>query len=143
MDILVSASLVAAFLAGVAALFAPCCVTVLLPTYFVSVFKERNKVFLMTFVFFLGLLAVFIPMGLGLTAITQLFREFHATIFLGGGLLLLILGAALTVGYRFSLPTPVHPELKKFDVKGVFWLGVFSGVATTCCAPVLAGVLAL
>ncbi|MCL5797369.1 MAG: cytochrome c biogenesis CcdA family protein [Patescibacteria group bacterium] len=143
MDLLVSASLIAAFLAGIAALFAPCCITVLLPTYFASIFKEKSKVFFMTFVFFLGLLAVFIPIGLGFTALTQLFREFHTAIFLGGGIFLLILGIALTIGYKFSLPMPVHPELKKHDVFGVFGLGVFSAIATTCCAPVLAGVLAL
>lgn len=143
MDLLVSASLIAAFLAGVAALFAPCCITVLLPTYFASIFKEKSKVFFMTFVFFLGLLAVFIPIGLGFTSLTQLFREFHTTIFLSGGIFLLILGIILTIGYKFSLPMPVHPELKKHDVFGVFGLGVFSAIATTCCAPVLAGVLAL
>lgn len=97
----------------------------------------------MTFIFFLGLLTVFVPIGLGFTALTQLFREFHTVIFLGGGIFLLILGIALTIGYKFSLPMPVHPELKKHDIFGVFGLGVFSAVATTCCAPVLAGVLAL
>ena len=143
MDLLVSASLIAAFLAGVAALFAPCCITVLLPTYFASIFKEKSKVFFMTFLYFLGLLAVFIPIGLGFTALTQLFREFHNVIFIGGGIFLLALGIALTIGYKFSLPMLVHPELKKHDIFGVFGLGIFSAIATTCCAPVLAGVLAL
>lgn len=143
MDLLVNASLIAAFLAGVAALFAPCCITVLLPTYFASIFKEKSKVFFMTFIYFLGLLAVFIPIGLGFTAITALFAEFHTVIFLGGGIFLLALGTALIIGYKLSLPIPVHPELKKHDVFGVFGLGVFSAIATTCCAPVLAGVLAL
>ena len=143
MDLLVSASLVAAFLAGIAALFAPCCITVLLPTYFASIFKEKSKVFFMTFVFFLGLLAVFVPIGLGFIALTQLFRKFHNVIFIGGGIFLLLLGSALTIGYKFSLPMLVHPELKKHDILSVFGLGIFSAIATTCCAPVLAGVLAL
>jgi cytochrome c-type biogenesis protein len=143
MDVLVSASLVAAFLAGIAALLAPCCITVLLPTYFASIFKEKSKVFFMTFIYFLGLLAVFIPIGLGFTALTETFREFHNAIFIIGGIFLLILGLALTMGYKFSLPMLVHPELKKHDILSVLYLGIFSGVATTCCAPVLAGVLAL
>jgi len=50
MDLLVSTSMVAAFIAGVAALFAPCCITVLLPSYLGSIFRERTKVFLMTFI---------------------------------------------------------------------------------------------
>ena len=97
----------------------------------------------MTFIYFLGLLAVFVPIGLGFTALTQLFREFHTVIFIGGGIFLLLLGSALTIRYKFSLPMLVHPELKKHDILSVFGLGIFSAIATTCCAPVLAGVLAL
>lgn len=143
MNLLVSASFIAAFLAGIAALFAPCCITVLLPTYFASVFKEKSKVFFMTFIFFLGLLTIFIPIGLGFAAITQLLRVYHNAIFLGGGIFLTILGVALTLGYKFSLPEFVHPRIKKYDIFGVFTLGILSAIATTCCAPVLAGVLAL
>lgn len=143
MDVLVSASLIAAFIAGIAALFAPCCITVLLPTYFASIFKQKRTVFLMTFMYFLGLLAVFIPIGLGATALSMLFREYHNVIFIGGGLFLLLLGITLTLGKQFSLPMIVHPELKKTDALSIFILGIFSAISTICCAPVLAGVLAL
>ena len=143
MELLVSVSLVAAFIAGVAALFAPCCVTVLLPAYFASIFRERRKIFLMTFIFFLGILAVFLPIGLGAAAIGQFFSRYHNTIFGIGGLFLLLLGFILITGKHFSLPFRVSPSLKKHNAVSVFTLGVFSGVATTCCAPVLAGVLAL
>lgn len=143
MDLLVSASLITAFIAGIAALFAPCCLTVLLPTYFASIFKQKRTVFLMTFIYFLGLLAVFIPIGLGATALIMLFRQYHNVIFIGGGLFLLLLGITLTLGKQFSLPMIVHPEIKKYDVFSIFILGIFSAIATTCCAPVLAGVLAL
>lgn len=130
-------------MAGIAALFAPCCVTVLLPTYFASIFKQRSTVFLMTFIYFLGLLAVFLPIGLGAVALTQLFSTYHSIIFSLGAVFLIFLGAFLLLGQQFSLPFNVHPELKKADVGSVFTLGVFSGIATTCCAPVLAGVLTL
>jgi len=143
MDFVSSASVVAAFLAGIAALFAPCCITVLLPTYFASIFKQRSTVLLMTFIYFLGLVTVFLPIGLGAAFLTQLFSAYHNQIFLLGGLLLTVLGIFLVVGKRMSLPFNVHPELKKTDTGSVFGLGVFSGIATTCCAPVLAGVLAL
>src|SRR3989338_686486 len=49
----------------------------------------------------------------------------------------------LLSGKQFSLPISVHPELKKYDFSSVYILGVFSAIATTCCAPVLAGVLTL
>lgn len=143
MDFFVGSSLLAAFIAGIAALFAPCCITVLLPSYFASIFRERKKVFLMTFIFFLGILAVFLPMGLGVAALGQAFRQYHNVIFVVGGLFLIGLGASILAGKRFSLPWHVNPALKSHHPFSVFLLGVLSGVATTCCAPVLAGVLAL
>lgn len=143
MELLLSASLIAAFIAGVAALFAPCCITVLLPAYFASIFRERYKVFLMTFIFFLGVLTVFLPIGLGAAALGQVFSRYHNTIFGIGGLFLLLLGFILITGKHFSLPFRVSPSLKKHNAASVFALGIFSGIATTCCAPVLAGVLAL
>lgn len=112
MDTLSSTSLLAAFIAGVAALFAPCCITVLLPSYLGSIFKERYKVVLMTFVFFLGVLTVFLPIGLGATAFAQLFGRYHSVIFTGGGLMLIALGTGLLLGKNMSLPAFVHPAMR-------------------------------
>ncbi|QQG38260.1 MAG: cytochrome c biogenesis protein CcdA [Candidatus Kaiserbacteria bacterium] len=143
MDILTNVSIVAAFIAGVAALFAPCCITVLLPSYLGSVFQERYKVLLMTFVFFLGILAVFLPIGLGAAALARFFNTYHNFIFTLGGLMLSGLGIALILGKTFSIPSPVSARFAGTGALSIFLLGVFSAVATTCCAPVLAGVLAL
>ena len=143
MNLLFSASFIASFLAGMAALFAPCCITVLLPTYFASIFKQKTTVYLMTFVYFLGLLAVFLPIGFGAAFITQLISQYHDTIYLVGSVFLIFLGLALVTGRQMSMMSPVHPTLKNSGLGSVFVLGVFSGIATTCCAPVLAGVIAL
>ena len=143
MELLISASFIASFFAGVAALFAPCCVTVLLPTYFASIFKQRSTIFLMTFVYFLGLLAVFMPIGLGAAAVTQIFSTYHSLVFSLGSIFLILLGLMLILGMQSPLPVLAHPKLKNTGFLSVFGLGVFSGIATTCCAPVLAGVLAL
>lgn len=143
MDILVTTSIVAAFIAGIAALFAPCCITVLLPSYLGSIFKERYKVVLMTFVFFLGILTVFLPIGLGAAALAQFFDQYHNVIFTFGGLMLVGLGLSLILGKTFSIPSPVSPSIKSQSVLSIYILGIFSAIATTCCAPVLAGVLAL
>ncbi len=146
MELLIGTSLIAAFIAGVAALFAPCCVTVLLPSYFGSIFKTRRKVFLMTFIFFLGILTVFLPLGLGFSSLSTFFGRYHYEIFTVMGLLLLALGISLLFGKRLPMPSSWRP---KFEVRGketvasVYVLGIFSGIATTCCAPVLAGALAL
>lgn len=143
MDLLVNTSLVAAFFAGVAALFAPCCITILLPVYFASIFRQRRTVFLMTFVYFLGLLVVFLPIGLAAGAFARLFSENHWLIFLLGGTFLVGLGVTLLLGKQWSLPWRVNPSLKGTGFMSVFLLGILSGLATTCCAPVLAGVIAM
>lgn len=143
MDLLISGSLIASFVAGMAALFAPCCIGVLLPTYLGSIFKQKSTVFLMTFIYFLGLLTIFVPIGLGVSWLSQLVSTYHNQVFLIGGTFLTLLGVFLLAGRQFALPFSVHPELKNNDLGSVYVLGVFSAIATTCCAPVLAGVIVL
>ena len=143
MDLLVSASFIASFLAGIAALFAPCCIGVLLPTYLGSIFRQKTMIFFMTFIYFLGLLTVFLPIGLGVSFVSVTLREYHTNIFSLGALFMIALGLFLLAGKQFSIQSPVHPQLSRYNVTSVFVLGIFSAIATTCCAPVLAGVLAI
>ena len=142
METLVGTSLIAAFVAGVAALFAPCCITVLLPSYLGNIFKEKYKIFFMTFVFFLGVLTVFLPIGLGASFLAQLFSEYHNIIFTVGCIFLIVLGLTMLFGKKFTTPTSVRDGMKR-HVSSIYVLGIFSAIATTCCAPVLAGVLTL
>lgn len=143
MGIVETASLITAFLAGTAALFAPCCVGVLLPAYLASVFRTKTKIFLMTFIYYLGLLTVFLPLGLGVASLGEAFSRYHNVIFTLGGIFMVILGISLILGKNFMLPIHVKPQLNGHDFGSLYILGIFSGIATTCCAPVLAGVLAL
>ena len=143
MELVAAASLITAFIAGMAALFAPCCIGVLLPAYLASVFRTKTKIFLMTFVYFLGILTIFLPMGLGVAALSGFFTDNHGLFFALGGVFMLLLGISLLLGKSIMLPVHVHPKLEKYDFGSIYTLGVFSGIATTCCAPVLAGVLAL
>ena len=142
METLVGTSLIAAFVAGVAALFAPCCITVLLPSYLGNIFKEKYKIFFMTFVFFLGVLTVFLPIGLGASFLAQAFSEYHNIIFTVGGIFLIVLGLTMLFGKKFTTPTSIRDGMKR-HVSSIYVLGIFSAIATTCCAPVLAGVLTL
>lgn len=143
METLIIASLITAFIAGIAALFAPCCITVLLPSYLGSIFREKRAVMLMTFIFFLGLLTVFLPLGLGAAGLGQMLKKYHDLIFIAGGIFVLFLGISILLGKHFSMPFSVNPRLKIAGAGSVFTLGIFSGLATLCCAPVLAGVIAL
>src|SRR3989344_411315 len=143
MEVLIGTSLIAAFVAGVAALFAPCCITVLLPSYLGNIFREKYKIFFMTFVFFLGMATVFMPIGLGASFLAQWFSEYHNTIFTVGGIFLVVLGLAMLLGKKFGqTPVSVRDGMKR-HVSSIYALGIFSAIATTCCAPVLAGVLTL
>ena len=142
MGILVGTSMIAAFVAGVAALFATCCITVLLPSYLGNIFKEKYKIFFMTFVFFLGVLTVFLPIGLGASFLAQLFGRYHNIIFTVGGVFLIGLGIMMLFGKKFATPTSVRDGMKR-HVSSIYVLGIFSAIATTCCAPVLAGVITL
>ncbi|HEV2403040.1 MAG TPA: cytochrome c biogenesis CcdA family protein [Candidatus Saccharimonadales bacterium] len=144
MGIVATASLITAFLAGTAGLFAPCCVGVLLPSYLASIFRTRTKIFLMTFVYYLGLLTVFLPLGLGIASLGSLFRDYHGVFFTIGGLFMIVLGLSLVSGKSLMLPIHVTPKIgKRHNFWSLYVLGIFSGIATSCCAPVLAGVLAL
>lgn len=143
MELVAAASLVTAFIAGMAALFAPCCIGVLMPAYLASVFRTKSKILLMTFVYFLGILTIFLPLGLGIAGLSSFFTDNHSLFFILGGAFMLLMGLSLLLGKSFMLPIKVHPKLQKYDFGSIYVLGLFSGVATTCCAPVLAGVLAL
>lgn len=145
MDILFGASILASFLAGMAALFAPCCITVLLPSYLASVFRERKAILKMTLVFFAGIALVLIPIGLGAGALAQVFQRFHKEMYIVGGLLMIAFGVMSAWGKGFTM----FPFLQRAqegqpgNARSVFVLGIFSGAATSCCAPVLAGAVTL
>src|SRR6266540_511988 len=136
-------SVVAAVVAGSIALFAPCCISVMLPAYFASSFQNRTKLVAMTFLFAAGVATVILPIAMGAQAVRRLFNAQHTVIYLVGGLLLLGLGAYTLLGGQMHLPMPGQRAGRRAGPFGVYSLGVFSGVASSCCAPVLAGVIAL
>ncbi|MEK6982104.1 MAG: cytochrome c biogenesis protein CcdA [Candidatus Micrarchaeota archaeon] len=139
-----TATVLAAFLSGAIAFFAPCCVTFLLPSYFSFILKERKQIIKMTLVFMLGLATILIPIGLGLAGLGQLATQFHTQLFIAGGVFLLIVGALTLAGKTLAMPfKPQAPNMQKLDVPAVYQLGLFSGFASSCCLPVLAGVMTL
>jgi cytochrome c-type biogenesis protein len=142
-DVLVGSSVLAAFIGGGVALFAPCCISVMLPAYFASSFRRRRALLSMTFVFALGVAAVILPIAFGATALTRLIVDHHTPVFLTGAVLMMLLGAAMLVGRGPTLPMPGMRARTDRGPTAVFALGAFSGVASACCAPVLAGVIAL
>jgi cytochrome c-type biogenesis protein len=136
-------TLVASFLGGVVALFAPCCISVMLPAYFATSFGRRLRLVAMTFVFAAGLAAVILPISLGAASLGAAARAHHLVVFLTGGVLMLALGAFTLLGGKLPMLAPGMRAGTGRGPVSVFALGLFSGVASSCCAPVLAGVAAL
>jgi len=146
MDLIFSASIVAAFFAGMVALFAPCCITVLLPAYLASAFREKKHILKMTFVFFAGIAVILIPIGLGAAGLAKVFGNFHNELYIAGGLLMVVFGVGAFLGKGMTLipmPKRMMPNIDMASSQSVFMLGLFSGAATSCCAPVLAGAVTL
>jgi cytochrome c biogenesis protein CcdA len=137
-------SVAAAVVAGAIALFAPCCISFMLPAYFASAFQNRRLLVAMTFLFAAGVATVILPIALGASLLRQIFTEWHPVIYTVGGLLLLALALYTLLGGQIHLPTPGHRAgAGRTGPLGVYALGVFSGITSSCCAPVLAGVIAL
>ncbi len=138
-----TASIAAAFFGGILALLAPCCLTFLLPSYLAAgLHHGRWQLMRMTLTFSAGLALVLLPVAWGIAGLAQLLPQLHRELFFLGGLLLIGLGVLSLTG-RWSLPMPWSPRLGPPSTASVFALGAFSGAASSCCAPVLAGVLAL
>ncbi|HEX8012558.1 MAG TPA: cytochrome c biogenesis CcdA family protein [Casimicrobiaceae bacterium] len=136
-------SAIAAFVAGMIALFAPCCISVMLPAYFAASFRNRAMLTAMTFLYAAGVATVILPLVLGASLLRQILVSQHEAVFVGGGVLMLGLAAFVLLGGKLELPMPSRRAGQKAGPLGIYSLGVFSGIASSCCAPVLAGVLAL
>lgn len=142
--ILFQTSLIAAFVAGMVALFAPCCITFLLPAYLGGVFKEKEKVLFMTLVFGLGIFVVLLPAVLGVAFISKMLFRYHDLVYYLGGSVMLFVSVITLLGVKLPMPHfSRQTKPQRADVGSIFMLGIFSGITSACCAPVLIGILAL
>ncbi|UQA91091.1 cytochrome c biogenesis CcdA family protein [Streptomyces halobius] len=143
-ELLFGTMLLASFLGGMVALLAPCCISVMLPAYFATGFRSRGRVVAGTLAFGAGVATIIVPIGLGATALSAVFQRYHLWIYLTGGLLMLAGGLAVLAGWKPKLPMPSGgPPRQGGGFKAAYGLGAFSGIASACCAPVLAGVVVL
>lgn len=137
-------SLVAAFIAGMVALSAPCCISYLLPAYLGNVFKERSRVLFMTLIYSLGIFIVMMPVVLGAKFLASFFFETHNQTYYLGGVFLILVGICSFFGIKLPMPHfSYETKAGKTDVLSTFILGIFSGITSACCAPVLIGVVTL
>jgi cytochrome c biogenesis protein CcdA len=138
-NLFLGVSLTASFIAGVLALFAPCCITFLLPSYFGTIFRDRKKVLIYTFLFALGLSFILIPIALGFRFFVFFLDAYHKQVYYLGGAIMVFMGI-MTIWPVFHLPQIFHVTPKvgeKTNAWSVFVLGLMSGLTSACCAPVL------
>jgi cytochrome c-type biogenesis protein len=143
MSLLLLAYGIAAFIAGIIAVAMPCCFSVLLPSYFALSFKQKKRLIGMTAIFSMGIATIMLPLAFGVSYLGRILGTNHELVFVAGGFLMIVVGFWTLWGEgmlpRFNFPV----NLNRADAASVYTLGMFSGAATSCCAPVLAGVLIL
>jgi len=142
-ELLIGTTLLASFLGGVVALLAPCCVSVMLPAYLATGFRHRGGVVAATLVFAAGVATLILPIGLGATALSRLLFGGHVWVFSLGGAVMILAGIAVLTGWSPNLPMPGARAAREGSYRSAYLLGMFSGAASACCAPVLAGVAML
>jgi cytochrome c biogenesis protein CcdA len=139
---LIEVSLLAAFFGGVLSLLSPCS-ALLLPAFFAYAFGGRGELVGKTCLFYLGLAATLVPLGMGISLVSALFYGQRGTlILLSGGLLiafgvLQLFGRGLTVGPLARLRSRIRGD----SAGAVFALGAVYGFAGFCSGPILGAVL--
>lgn len=141
--------LLAAFAGGTLALLSPCA-ALLMPAFFASTIGTGPKLLLHGAVFYLGLLIVLVPLGIGAGALGALFVTQRQAIVLIASLVLIVLGAAQALGFGFDpsrvLPPGADLHTRAASTTGLVktvLLGAASGIAGFCAGPILGAVLTL
>lgn len=77
-DLVTTGSVLAAFFAGGVALFAPCCIVFLAPSYLAVAVKNRRwRLLPLTFVFAAGLALVLVPITVGVSLVAASIANYH------------------------------------------------------------------
>jgi cytochrome c biogenesis protein CcdA len=115
----------------------------MLPAYLASGMRRRSGIVGATLVFAAGVATIIVPIGLGATALIGLISGQHAIVFTVAATAMLIGGIAMLFGWKLQLPMLARRVPAGHGLASVYGLGVFSGAASSCCAPVLIGVAVL
>jgi cytochrome c biogenesis protein CcdA len=139
---LLEVSFVAAFFGGVLALLSPCS-ALLLPAFFAYAFQNRTELIARTFLFYLGLATIFVPLGMGAALATTLFIDNRDTMILVAGLLLIGFGALELSGRTLALPFQTDTVVETKNLFGTYVLGLVYGFGGFCSGPILGSVLTI
>jgi len=140
----VEVSYLASFVGGLLSLLSPCS-ALLLPAFFAYAFQSRRELVGRTTVFYLGLVATLVPLGMGISAVSALVYGHRSALITVSGLLIIAFGVLQLLGRGFAFG-PL--ERLRGRIKGdsgsfaaTFALGAVYGFAGFCSGPILGAVL--
>ncbi len=98
-----------------------------------------------TGLFYLGLLTLFLPLGMGVGALATVFLEQRSQVTLIAGLILVALGFFQLVSGGFAVPGSSLPQGRIGGESAVasYSLGLICGIGGFCSGPILGGVLTM
>jgi cytochrome c biogenesis protein CcdA len=136
----VEVGFLASFLGGLLSLLSPCS-ALLLPAFFAYAFQSRIELAWRTAVFYLGLTATLVPLGMGLAAVSRLVYGYRGTLILVSGLIIICFGILQISGRGFSLVPARFGGARGDSAVATFVLGAVYGFAGFCSGPILGAVL--
>lgn len=133
-----------AFLGGLASLLSPCS-ALLLPSFFAYAFDRVHLLMRRTFVFWIGLCLVLMPMGAGLGLVGSAVTRYRSEVTLIGGLVLVGFGLMTLLGKGFQVPgiQRLTSRIKISSTLSVLALGAVYALAGFCAGPLLGAVLTM
>lgn len=145
----IGVSFIVALAGGFLSLISPCSAA-MLPVFFAYSFKEKKELVKMTFIFFLGLATLFIPLGFSASLVSKLFINNQIIFFNSAGAIFIVLGIIVFFGKSWQwLPRSLREKARvsgegKKNIGTVYIMGVlFSFASGTCSAPIIGAILTL
>ncbi|HET7272936.1 MAG TPA: cytochrome c biogenesis CcdA family protein [Rubrobacter sp.] len=139
---MVEVSFLASFLGGLLSLLSPCS-ALLLPAFFAYAFQSRSELVGRTVVFYLGLCATLVPLGMGISAVSALVYGHRSALITVSGLVIIAFGVMqmLGGGFAFGPVERLRGRIKGNSLVATFFLGAVYGLAGFCSGPILGAVL--
>lgn len=139
---MVEVSFLASFVGGLLSLLSPCS-ALLLPAFFAYAFQSRRELVGKTAVFYLGLVATLVPLGMGISAISTLVYGHRGALITVSGLVIIAFGVLQLFGrgFVFGPLQRLSGAIKGDSVAATFALGAVYGFAGFCSGPILGAIL--
>lgn len=134
-------SFAVALAGGVLSILSPCS-AFLLPAFFALAFTSPARLLGQAALFFLGLVTIFVPLGLGVSAVAAVFVGQRDLVIVAAGALLVGLGIYVLAGGGFELAPGVAGRLQGVQGRwAAYATGLAYGFAGFCTGPILGAVL--